>query len=465
MKDENFTDLCLREQLFRDHFTGRKFDWMYRQFPLILLFSLGWLANLVSGPLYRGLFPDSDYVNLDSPQEKQEELDFLQDEIGLLYNCTFSQTLLNAMVPIIVSVQCVRVLYILQRVRFNKKLSKYTEQNASLYQVNLKKNNCTENSCSTNQETLEDLRKFKIFLSSKFNAGLASFFVLFSFLYAFLNALDTCPTKRNDKCDIISIGVSSPRTAFFNLIPILVFLIFFLYVRHLSINYPDPFDIFAEMKRAFFPAVTTGIMGFVSNMLDPLNILDRSSNTPIYFHYALVIDFAIMWFYIRTIVIPIFLVIHKKYLPGVLIKHTKGDEVEEFTLIQVLSHEEGLTLFKAHLLNEFSGENLDFFLSAKQWEENFNSDFSMVQKKEIAWNIYNRWLSPSGVVPVNVPYEIPKSVRQQLEGSVDVPQNLFDESIQEIYLLMERDSFERFKSKSAFTALDLGQLSVQRLSF
>eukprot|EP00924_Labyrinthula_sp_SR-Ha-C_P015534 snap_masked-scaffold_4-processed-gene-2.9-mRNA-1 protein AED:1.00 eAED:1.00 QI:0/0/0/0/1/1/2/0/470 len=418
----------------------------YRQFPLIPLFCIGWLCTLFTGPLYRGTFPKTNFLDAKTFEEQVYEIESIDSRLGWNHNCVFDQLVFNSIVAIFVCVQCVRVWQIFQKVRFNKKLAKYTEEHAKQYHMNLRNPASSEAQSVKSEHSLDSLR------------------VIISFIYALYFAVDVCPQIGENVCKINAASISNIRTTLLNLLPAVLFILFFFYVVRISKKYPDPFDLLEEMNQAYIPTLVLMLSAVLLNAIDPFKILEENSKKKIGFDYAVLIDIGLNWFCLRTICIPVLIVLWRRNFE----KSSRFDPKEEskrLTFHDLLRNEEGMKYFKAHLLFEFSSENLDFYITAKNWKDNYDSVASWEKRKKYAKNIYNRWLSPKGVSPVNVGFFITKKVEKNLLNDLHVRKDLFDEALDEVYLLMERDSFGRFQAKPVYKLLNMADVtSLDRIS-
>eukprot|EP00924_Labyrinthula_sp_SR-Ha-C_P002465 snap_masked-scaffold_16-processed-gene-5.25-mRNA-1 protein AED:1.00 eAED:1.00 QI:0/-1/0/0/-1/1/1/0/490 len=435
----------------------------YRQPPLIFLLCIGWIFNLVVGPLHRGMFSKTDYYLAETDEEREFELGKIEKELYFFHNCVFDQILFHSIVSIISWIQFVRIWQIFQKVKFNKFLALHTEQNAKLFHINLrKKKEIGSSHSSIVSLTSTKLRRSKLLLSKEFAFLIASVGIICSCLYSLWIASDICPELGEDQCKINIADVSSKRTFVLNIAPGIFFIIFFLYVLHVTKKYPDPFKFFLEIKQAYVVCLLLMLLGAALDSFDPLGNFQEDSGKIIYFDYAIIIDLGINWYCFRSITVPILITLYKKYFAW------KGEKVvssfeNQISFSELLEHEDGIRLFRAHLQFEFSSENLDFYLTAKEWKDNFYMDLENERKKQYAINIYNRWLKPNGVSPVNVPFSIQNAIYEKLEANSPVEATLFNSAIQEIYMLMQNDSFSRFREKQDF-CLSLDASHAKRVS-
>ena len=119
-------------------------------------------------------------------------------------------------------------------------------------------------------------------------------------------------------------------------------------------------------------------------------------------------------------------------------------------LATVLSSIEGVKAFAAHLVSELSLENLYFYLAVKAWKDDF-SKMTDEEKHERATHILNTYVLPSSPLEVNISHSPRTELIMKLNNH-EFTKNMFDSSGAEVYLLMENDSYSRFKRSRQFQA-------------
>lgn len=97
--------------------------------------------------------------------------------------------------------------------------------------------------------------------------------------------------------------------------------------------------------------------------------------------------------------------------------------------------------FRQFLKNEFSEENLDFWLSVDTFRK-----ADPEKQPEMASHILSTYVEEDAEKQINISGKALVALRERYksEGS---SATLFDEALDEISLLMERDSFRRFQAK------------------
>lgn len=129
-----------------------------------------------------------------------------------------------------------------------------------------------------------------------------------------------------------------------------------------------------------------------------------------------------------------------------------GDEAEldSVELIEVLHHPTGFKSFERHLATEFSVENCKFWSDVNF----FRSHFHAGEPGRVAANVmYETYLDEAGPLAVNVSHAQRDAVKNSLNDLAGCTANMLDECQTEIYKLMERDSFPRFRRSGRFSEM------------
>ena len=155
----------------------------------------------------------------------------------------------------------------------------------------------------------------------------------------------------------------------------------------------------------------------------------------------------------------------------------RPDNMDEWELIDVLQEDDSMEAFMAHLASEFSVESIKFWIHTGEFADSVARDAQAVTsrgsrrpdggrestahddetdlKQHLAvraqW-IVETYLTDTAPLMVNVSFDQRQAVQDKLQRG-DVTGTLFDECRREIYLLMERDSFPRFRRGRRFAAL------------
>uniref|UniRef100_A0A1A8EV26 RGS domain-containing protein n=1 Tax=Nothobranchius korthausae TaxID=1143690 RepID=A0A1A8EV26_9TELE len=117
------------------------------------------------------------------------------------------------------------------------------------------------------------------------------------------------------------------------------------------------------------------------------------------------------------------------------------------SLEALLTNQYGLAMFRHFLKSEFSEENLDFWLAVERYKN--TRPFSKMAAR--AETIYNEFISANGVRQVNVDSFVRESTNQSLQFGVSPTS--FQQAQDQIFTLMESDSYQRFLRSRLYTQL------------
>jgi len=113
------------------------------------------------------------------------------------------------------------------------------------------------------------------------------------------------------------------------------------------------------------------------------------------------------------------------------------------TLNNVLHDPICIEYFAIHLANEHSSENLDFYESVDHFRHEWDIDH-INACKNIAVKIFQLYCATNAPLAVNLPSKI-RNKCEALIRAKDFTRDIFDDAASEIYMVMNRDSFARFK--------------------
>ena len=125
-----------------------------------------------------------------------------------------------------------------------------------------------------------------------------------------------------------------------------------------------------------------------------------------------------------------------------------GPSVDLKTL---LNHTTSREFFIDHLRVEHGLENLMFYESANHFEENFIY-MSDAEATDAAQKIVDRFIKPEASEGVNLPDSITSVMIKDIEES-NLQDSTFTKGKDDIYTLMDRDLFQRFKGSNSFNVL------------
>ena len=121
------------------------------------------------------------------------------------------------------------------------------------------------------------------------------------------------------------------------------------------------------------------------------------------------------------------------------------DKVE---LYHILRHERGLEYFTRQLEKEYSGENIKFWKETHRYRHNTDPGHLFSE----ATRIFDEYVSETAGSQVNVKSNVRVAIKKNLQKKKVNP-HLFDAARKEIYELMARDNFSRFKQGPLFRKL------------
>ncbi|KAL7554416.1 hypothetical protein ACHAWF_017853 [Thalassiosira exigua] len=133
-------------------------------------------------------------------------------------------------------------------------------------------------------------------------------------------------------------------------------------------------------------------------------------------------------------------------------------------LKHILAHSLGIVSFREFLEAEHAGENIDFWVAVKEFKANKEDDEQ--KRKEQARQIFVTFCAEYADRQVNLPHKMIGEIDgrlQSVEGEDVIPQDIFDDAWQEIFRLLEKDKFDRYKKSSCFKAFfaQIGGLSPE----
>jgi len=111
------------------------------------------------------------------------------------------------------------------------------------------------------------------------------------------------------------------------------------------------------------------------------------------------------------------------------------------TLANVLHDDICIEYFAVHLANEHSSENLDFYESVDHFHHEWDLDHKNATD-HIAKKIWQLYVASNGPLAVNLPSKI-RIASEKCIISNSITRDVFDMASNEIYNVMNRDSFSR----------------------
>ncbi|KAF1383501.1 hypothetical protein PFLUV_G00132540 [Perca fluviatilis] len=112
---------------------------------------------------------------------------------------------------------------------------------------------------------------------------------------------------------------------------------------------------------------------------------------------------------------------------------------------KLLSSQNGLCLFRAFLVSEFSEENIAFYLACEDYRATKSSKLSTKAKK-----IYDQFIGSDAPQEVNLDHATKAITKENMEHP---SQSCFNLAQAKIYTLMEKDCYPRFLKSCTYLEL------------
>eukprot|EP00924_Labyrinthula_sp_SR-Ha-C_P005679 snap_masked-scaffold_14-processed-gene-1.33-mRNA-1 protein AED:1.00 eAED:1.00 QI:0/-1/0/0/-1/1/1/0/261 len=240
-------------------------------------------------------------------------------------------------------------------------------------------------------------------------------------------------------CGIHSLRVALLSDLFFACIGFCA-LVTAISVHRMTKSLPDPYNHMHDIKLAIGVALLFGCLYLAVLTFHPQTNVEKAYQiSPV-----LIAHFGINWCYFIIIILPL----------RVLFSCFKSSDPNDVSMEAFLQCENGLRLFKSYMVCELSVENLNFYLAATKWKENFHN-FENSANLESARTIANEWLPDpenkdySSRQYVNIGYKVVCDIRAQLKSDT-IQESIFDPVVNEVYNLMWTNSFARFKKTERY---------------
>lgn len=120
------------------------------------------------------------------------------------------------------------------------------------------------------------------------------------------------------------------------------------------------------------------------------------------------------------------------------------------TLTQVLGHPLGVVSFREFLEVEHAGENIDFWVAARDFRNRCTLDESLEQRAERAKQIFATFCAEFADRQVNIAGSMLAKIENRLYTDNVVAPDLFDAVMQETFRVMDKDKFTRYKKSDMF---------------
>lgn len=293
-----------------------------------------------------------------------------------------------------------------------------------------------------------DLKRLAFMSTERFGiissiAGIAVSMVL-SFVLSFL----TCPELKEGETECERLTVSSRESLVF-VVPSLLIGCWCVVLGCQVRKFPDVLKIMREIKVTFIIGFVSFSIGSVLKVIDAFRIEDSPDYV---FDYGISIDFAFMLIFCYTVPLQVY----------IATKGCKNGVDSKLCFNSFVEDRIGQRLFRTHLINELSIENLTFYLEVKQFKQLFEmAEGSSESQKQCATEIYAKFLSGQHQTQVNISYQARDKIEKLLSND-EVSGTLFDGAFWEVYSLMQSDSYPRFKLTSEYKQFIGTDTSVHR---
>jgi hypothetical protein len=133
-------------------------------------------------------------------------------------------------------------------------------------------------------------------------------------------------------------------------------------------------------------------------------------------------------------------------------------------LSHILAHSLGIASFRNFLEKEHAGENIDFWVAVNDFGNAMFDDAGGVvmihsDSLEKAKRIFVTFCAEYADRQVNLPHKMVAELDAKINGDGGITPDLFNASQQEIYKLMEKDKFARYKNSDDFKVSCLSLMS------
>lgn len=213
----------------------------------------------------------------------------------------------------------------------------------------------------------------------------------------------------------------------FGVLGLFVFVIM-VYTSYVTTIFPDPFGIIREVL------VITGLYILKFTLLQSLEVVFPFSQGVLYrFTPFTATSIATTLQLLYVFPYQIYLAFNQKQL-------------EALPFHDILTHKGSLEMFKLHIQNENSAENLKLYLAVNTFKTNsFNSSLD----KKLAKLIYDAFIDENGKQPVNLPYQMRKDLQEIFDSNgqnkkIEFDATVYDAAQNHVFNLMESDSYVRF---------------------
>eukprot|EP00924_Labyrinthula_sp_SR-Ha-C_P002616 snap_masked-scaffold_13-processed-gene-1.36-mRNA-1 protein AED:1.00 eAED:1.00 QI:0/0/0/0/1/1/2/0/399 len=213
-------------------------------------------------------------------------------------------------------------------------------------------------------------------------------------------------------------------------------------------EYQDPFNIILELQLSIMPPIVLVGLYLYFILSDRFSLqthLDVSNpDSTVDFQYELLLEYACL--YLTAVLI---------WWPGAYVLFqslifSRRVESTGLTLLSILQDPEGKDLFREHLISEFSVENLYFYEAASLWRDQYH-EIAHRYHYRTAQKLFNTMIRREVQLQINISDQVYQEIEDELLSG-RVSESLFDNAIDQVFDLMDFDSFPRFKQSADYKA-------------
>lgn len=380
----------------------------------VVLFTLAFIANIFVGPLKR--------VASEAP--------------NVLNSCVLLNITFCLVTPGMILPEILKVVLFRNRVLYNQKLAKTFSTDVPYLFSDAAKSTCLISRLIENNVGRTPIDRLRYYASRRFGRLLSFVGGIILLLFALLYTLITCPAfGLTSVCQVVKINGIGTFLLF--MFPLLMLLLFLLYFWRRTRTYPDPFGILREVRNVVLGIIPTVLVVFLLTAFDVGGV----SEHPISYTHSFLYDAILLSVYSYSIPYQVY---QAKRLTHLL-------PASRLELSEILAQPIGRDLFRKHLINEFSVENLHFYEAVTIYKNAFDKhDRLYTSKNKLARNIFNRFIQGSEP-SLNLPHAVKSAIQIIMKTRKRFDKELFDDVLEEIVSLMENDSFSRFKRTKEYT--------------
>lgn len=369
-----------------------------RSLMLVLFLTLGLLGNTLIGSVSRSTKNTESFV----------------------HSCPFVNIIFIMIIPFVVLAGLSEVLSFMTRASLYKTIAETQESKDLLNQL-------SENSYF-NSSSNSTIRRKAFFASKRFNLFINAFATIIIFAVAVGITSSLCPEfGSRDVCivaDTTNLSITSSVV-----VPTFIGAIIVVYVQRKLRTYPDPFYILREVRNGFIFGFIIAALATTLALLDPGNFADSNE---IVFSYAVFVDLAFVWVFVYGVPYQIYKAFRFNHMEALY---------SDISLSSVLEDKVGRKLFKAHLVSEFSLENLHFIDAVETFKK--TAPESQKNKAALMKTLFFQEQT------LNIRYLTSKTILDKFKND-DITIDMFDDAYDEIWSLVDVDIFPRFQRSKQF---------------